>query len=576
MSNMLGEAPARSAIGLRRFFAAFPELHHRPTVASTSYRGRRFRSAQSGAAAPQSRALRAFLLAVGLLPTLASANPREFLQTYCFECHNAEKQKGDRRFDTLAFPVADAAGVFEVQDIIDQLNLGDMPPKKAKKHPTDDERAAVVAALTESVAATREKLASTGAQTVLRRLNRREYLNTVSDLLALDLTAFDPTTKFPRDRELEHMDNIGDALVTSGHLLDQYLDAADVLIEKALGTTERPKKRTWRFKGNFHQGQELSYSHKRVYNYRYLCVYEVPNTTRHEGGYAAIEEFAEGVPADGFYEVKALAHALNRDHPYDPGIFQMDPDEPFRLGIVPGDHTAGPLHHPQPIEPKLAEVTVQDGGDPEWHTMKRLAGEGADASRFVFPNGMRQLPQAPSAANPPSSYQKPTGPSTSAGSPGSSRPGASCSSTGRCRISASTRSRSDGPNLRELAAREPEASSSAKAKASPRRTPAPSCYRFADRAYRRPATRRGDRPPHGSVVAELRRRKPVMAHRQAVLDAIKAVTLLARLPLSERSPRPSEADREREHELGPHDLAARLTYFLWATMPDAELRVARG
>ena len=58
-----------------------------------------------------------------LLGSAAPIDPKDFLKTYCYDCHNAEKQKGDRRFDTLEFPITDAHGVFEVQDIIDQLNL---------------------------------------------------------------------------------------------------------------------------------------------------------------------------------------------------------------------------------------------------------------------------------------------------------------------------------------------------------------------------------------------------------------------------------------------------------------------
>ena len=57
--------------------------------------------------------------------------------------------------------------------------------------------------------------ASTGGHTVLRRLNRREYINTVGDLLGINMLMFDPTSRFPRDQMVDHMDNIGDALALS-------------------------------------------------------------------------------------------------------------------------------------------------------------------------------------------------------------------------------------------------------------------------------------------------------------------------------------------------------------------------
>src|SRR5688572_21639962 len=63
----------------------------------------------------------------------ASHIPAAFLQTYCIDCHGAEKQKGDRRFDQLSLPAKSADDLVVLQEIIDQLNLGDMPPKKARQ-----------------------------------------------------------------------------------------------------------------------------------------------------------------------------------------------------------------------------------------------------------------------------------------------------------------------------------------------------------------------------------------------------------------------------------------------------------
>jgi transketolase C-terminal domain/subunit len=75
---------------------------------------------------------------------------------------------------------------------------------------------------------------------------------------------------------------------------------------------------------------------------------------------AADSAAAQGVPVDGYYDVEVKAEAVNRKNPYDPKLFAMDPDAPFRLGIVPGNAKVGALHHTQPIEPRLGEVTVRD------------------------------------------------------------------------------------------------------------------------------------------------------------------------------------------------------------------------
>lgn len=503
------------------------------------------------------------LIAVALLTgavrgPAAPTDAGEFLSAYCVECHGPEKQKGDRRFDGLAFPLQDAHAVIEVQDIIDQLNLGEMPPRKAERQPGEEEVAAVVESLTGAVAQAVETLASTGAQTVLRRLNRREYLNTVSDLFALDLTAFDPTSRFPRDELVEHMDNIGDTLVTSGYLLDQYLEAADMVVEKALGTTERPEARRWHFKGNFHQGQELDYSHRRVHGYRYLCVYEVPNTTKHEGGYAAIEEFKEGVPADGFYDIRVLAHALNRDHPYDPAIFRHEAGEPFRLGIVPGDHLAGPLHHPQPIEPKLAEVTVHDGGPPRWYTMRVWLHKG-QTPRFIFPNGMQNCRSAFSTIARRYKSHWPKDDPYKGGIVEARRIVLQHGKMPHIRIH---EIEVKGPAFEQwpTAGQQLVFGPPGFRAEDTRRI----LKRFADRAYRRPVT---EEEVDWLMEAVAHRRRGGHTARQALKDAVKTI-LCSPSFLYLAEPRGESGS----DELGPHDLASRLSYFLWSTMPDDELR----
>src|SRR5689334_5127538 len=73
---------------------------------------------------------------------------KPFLTTYCVSCHGATKQKGDRRFDELTGEIADDNGLVDLQDIVDQLNLGEMPPPKEKKQPTGEERRKITAWLT--------------------------------------------------------------------------------------------------------------------------------------------------------------------------------------------------------------------------------------------------------------------------------------------------------------------------------------------------------------------------------------------------------------------------------------------
>ena len=52
-----------------------------------------------------------------------------FFENHCYKCHGENKQKADRRFDLLTFPISDEDQLVDYQDALDQLNLGEMPPK---------------------------------------------------------------------------------------------------------------------------------------------------------------------------------------------------------------------------------------------------------------------------------------------------------------------------------------------------------------------------------------------------------------------------------------------------------------
>jgi hypothetical protein len=495
----------------------------------------------------------------------STASVQKFLGTYCQECHGPEKQKGDRRFDQLTLPADKIDALIDLQDIVDQLNLGEMPPKKAKQ-PSAAEQREIIAQLSDAVAAGHEKLASTGGSTVLRRLNRREYLNSVGDLFAMNMAAFDPTTKFPRDQTAEHMDNLGDVLQISNYLLDQYLDAADAVVEKAFALQQRPEQRTWKFDKNFQQQPELSYSHGRVYDYRYLCVYECMDSENHEGGYAPINGFQKGVPVDGFYEIQVLAHARNRQHSYDPAIFGTDAREPFRLGVVPGDATVGPLHHPQPLQPILAERVMGDDA-PEWHTMKVWLDTG-QTPRFVFPNGMRNCRQAFGRLAAKYRDQWPKNDPYKGGIVEARRIVLKHGQMPHIRIH---EVKVRGPLVEQWPPATQQAVLGDKPFA-PGRT-REILQTFADRAYRRPATK--DEVDRLVAVADARV-KAGHSPLEGLKDALKAALCSPAFLYLSNETVPG-ADQVKKPALNAHALASRLSYFLWSTLPDAELlRLARN
>jgi Protein of unknown function (DUF1592)/Protein of unknown function (DUF1588)/Protein of unknown function (DUF1587)/Protein of unknown function (DUF1585)/Protein of unknown function (DUF1595)/Planctomycete cytochrome C len=313
---------------------------------------------------------------------------QKFLRQYCVDCHSASDPSGDREFETLDLSKDHLDNQLKLQEVIDQLTLGAMPPEDAEQ-PDKELRLSSIRYFTRILGAMRERTTSTGGKTVLRRLTRREYRNTVRDLLGIDTTMFDPTIEFPADNLSEHFDNIGDTLVTSGYLLEKYLDAADICIEKALPAENSTQLQLWSFKEKFPQQSELDGAHKYAFDQQFMVLYDHPLNDKPEGAYGPLPKFASGVPADGIYEMRVLAQALHRDTPYKSDTVSIDLDEPFRMGIRPGNTALKDMVHTQPIQPLLAETAIKDD-ELAWYTFRIPLDKGF-APRLTFENGIHDV-----------------------------------------------------------------------------------------------------------------------------------------------------------------------------------------
>ncbi|MDA0348373.1 MAG: DUF1592 domain-containing protein [Verrucomicrobia bacterium] len=308
-----------------------------------------------------------------------------FVNDYCVKCHGPEKQKGVRRFDTLSLPVSDSETLIQLQDMLDILNLGEMPPEDEDERPEVDGLLQMIGMLTDTIETHNELLASTGQKTLLRRLNSREYRNTIRDLFNMNTSLFDPTQSFPPDETVQHLDTLGDQLVTSGYLLDQYFEAADEVIEKVFSVRSKPVAREWTFKNNFRNLMGLDTVMEKLCNYEYMMLLDLPSSIQNIGAYGTIYDFLNGVPFDGYYRIRVQAESKNRKHSYVRPITSTNPNQPHELGIVPGNILVGDIGMPQHIEPVLASFTLPDD-QVEWYEATVWLDAGI-TPRFIFPNG---------------------------------------------------------------------------------------------------------------------------------------------------------------------------------------------
>ncbi len=193
----------------------------------------------------------AALASPGALWSAAGPSPEEtiyretvvpFLRTYCEGCHGREKQKGEFRVDTqLPDLFTDRAVRERWQEVVNALNGHEMPPKEEEKQPRPAEVERVVDWIT--AATVRAEFANRDTRVLLRRLNREEYRNTVRDLVGVD---FD-VSALPADAPAGGFDNIGRALTISPMHLETYVDLAARILERALPEGPKPPVLRWRF-----------------------------------------------------------------------------------------------------------------------------------------------------------------------------------------------------------------------------------------------------------------------------------------------------------------------------------------
>ena len=205
------------------------------------------------------------LLIAILSPDLNADSPleqlRPYLKQHCYSCHGDKKQENNYRFDKLGTNLADMETLETWQGILDQINLGEMPPKSSPQ-PKFDDTDKFIETLTPALAEAYAARKSTGGRAVIRRLNKFELRNTLRDLFYINHPDFEPsvvsglydfngngitaqktiepTRSFQDDEEVEGFDNIGQQLVMSDFLLKMLIGAAEETIEMA--THNEPQK----------------------------------------------------------------------------------------------------------------------------------------------------------------------------------------------------------------------------------------------------------------------------------------------------------------------------------------------
>ena len=164
-----------------------------------------------------------------------------FLQEHCVKCHGPEKQKAKLRLDTLENQFTHPAVAAKWAEVVTSINTHQMPPEE-EKQPEPAASGRLVDWLTDELG--RAEIARRSTRVVLRRINRSEYNTPLRDLVGVN---YSPADSFPEDPPAGGFDNIGQALSISPLQLELYYSAARQVLDRALVEGAQPGMIKWHF-----------------------------------------------------------------------------------------------------------------------------------------------------------------------------------------------------------------------------------------------------------------------------------------------------------------------------------------
>jgi hypothetical protein len=200
-------------------------------------------------------ALSALMFSLRQAPGQQSAagnSNKALLNQYCVTCHNQKLKTGGLELDTLD-PDHPAASAETWEKVIRKVRAGLMPPPGARR-PGRETLDAFATTIGNAIDGATLANPNPG-RTPLHRMNRVEYANAVRDLLAIDV---DPATLLPADDSSDGFDNIADVLGISPALLERYVSAAAKISRAAVGDPETaPSDLTYTVKPDLSQNGPL-------------------------------------------------------------------------------------------------------------------------------------------------------------------------------------------------------------------------------------------------------------------------------------------------------------------------------
>jgi hypothetical protein len=483
--------------------------------------------------------LAATVHAVGATP---ATEPFEaFLTAHCSRCHGADKSEGELRLDQLSRDFRTGADTHRWAEVLDRINAGEMPPEPEPK-PAEAEIAAFVAAIDSRIREGRAVRMAARPAVAHYRLSRKEYQNTVHDLLGVH---YDPaeTGGLNADTLWHGYERIGSELSLSPSHVDRYYRAAERVLDRAFPAVPSVSKTTRKTAAELHYGggkmqQELldRFGIKRPLRwvrfpgsaYDFLGPHKIGNLA---SGWYRVRIQASGIRPTGSPPAH-LRIGRKTDEESVEALFEFDVTAPEDKPEVYESEVF--LEMPQYLNAEVVSTNVID------RRRGRALRSSLESRDHIFTHSSEPLLRNPSA---PQLFDD------------KSNALFHCVLVDWVELEGPLET--DDERSRRAGVLPPQDADA--------QTVAEHLRRFAERAWRRPVRTEELDEYMKAWRSELDAgEKPAAAYRAALLGVLTSRNFIY---VVEGAPTP------REH-LNDWELASRLSYFLWSSMPDAALFAA--
>jgi hypothetical protein len=478
-----------------------------------------------------------------------------FMNENCSGCHSEAQKAGGLNLELFQTAESITRNRDEWESVVHKLRTGEMPPKGMPR-PNQATIEAIINWIEQQFAQADKLVKPDPGRVTARRLNREEYNNTVRDLLGVDI---EPANDFPQDDSAHGFDNIADALSLSPTLMEKYLAASEKIAQLAvLGPQVKPQ--TFRIEPTRPRRMETNPVQITQPPFYTMQDYDATGIS-HPGSYHWTYRF----PATGEYHFRVRA-----DGAKPPG------SEPQMLELYLDDKVIQSFEVPN-------KVTATNERLPVFMEVRLKVSAGEHQLIAAFPRLFEGLPASFGGPN-PSKKPEPPPPDPARFFP--PLPKDATPEQVKAREAQIERFRNRKPQFGGMAVAEVEINGPFDYVKGPspdsvqklftcghgKGNHQPGCERkiitnLAHRAFRRPVEKA---EVDGLVSIFTKAQERGRSFEQGLALVVQTVLVTPDFLFRIEKDR-NQSDSTASYQISPHELATRLSYFLWSSMPDDEL-----